>query len=70
VTGLVPSGRGGDENGAQYSSLEDPDQALWLLLQLVPRDQSSWIGGTHLDPRVDDVAVAVRRTEEIGGVTV
>ncbi len=73
LTGLSPTGRHGDENGDQYSSLEDsdnPDDPLWLLLQLVPRDQTSWIGGTHLDLRVEDVALAVRRTEEIGGVTV
>lgn len=70
LTGLSPTGRHGDENGDRYSSLEEPDEALWLLLQLVPRDQTSWIGGTHLDLRVDDVAVAVRRAEEIGGVTV
>ena len=73
LTGLAPTGRHGDENGDQYSSLEDsedPEDPLWLLLQLVPRDQTSWTGGTHLDLRVDDVAVAVRRTEEIGGVTV
>ena len=70
LTGLSPTGRHGDENGDQYSSLEGHDESLWLLLQLVPRDQTSWIGGTHLDLRVDDVAVAVRRTEEIGGVTV
>ncbi len=73
LTGLSPTGRHGDENGDKYSSLEDsdtPDAPLWLLLQLVPRDQVSWIGGTHLDLRVNDVALAVRRTEEIGGVTV
>lgn len=70
LTGLSPTGRHGDENGDQYSSLEGSDEPLWLLLQLVPRDQTSWIGGTHLDFRVDDVAVAVHRTEEIGGVTV
>jgi len=70
LTGLSPTGRHGDENGDQYSSLKASDSSLWLLLQLVPRDQTSWIGGTHLDLRVDDVALAVRRTEEIGGVTV
>lgn len=70
LTGLSPTGRHGDENGDQYSSLEGHDESLWLLLQLVPRDQTSWIGGIHLDLRVDDVALAVRRTEEIGGVTV
>ena len=73
LTGLSPTGRHGDENADQYAVLEDPDggeDSSWLLLQLVPRDQSSWTGGTHLDLRVDDVAVAVRKTEEIGGVTV
>ena len=73
LTGLSPTGRHGDENDDQYAVLEDPDgeeDSAWLLLQLVPRDQNSWIGGTHLDLRVDDVAVAVRRTQEIGGVVV
>ena len=70
LTGLSPTGRHGDENGDRYSSLECNDESQWLLLQLVPRDQTFWIGGTHLDLRVDDVALAVRRTEEIGGVTV
>ena len=71
LTGLTPTGRHGDENGDQYASLEPEkgSDAPWMLLQLVPRDQTSWIGGTHLDLRVDDVALAVRRTEEIGGVT-
>ncbi len=40
------------------------------MVQLVPSDQTSWAGGTHLDLRVDAVAVPVRRTEELGGVTV
>ncbi len=70
LTGLSPTGRHGDENGDQYSSLEGHDESLWLLLQLVPRDQTSWIGGAHLDLQVDDVALAVSRTQEIGGVTV
>ena len=73
LTGLSPTGRHGDENDDQYAVLDDPDgdeDSTWLLLQLVPRDQSSWIGGTHLDLRVDDVALAVPRTGEIGGVTV
>ncbi len=73
LTGLSPTGRHGDENGDQYSSLDDLDggeDTPWLLLQLVPRDQVSWIGGTHLDLRVDDVALAVRRAEAIGGSTV
>ena len=73
LTGLVPTGRHGDENGDRFAVLDDPEGGQdphWLLLQLVPRDQSSWIGGTHLDLRVDDVAAAVRRTEEIGGEVV
>jgi len=73
LTGLSPTGRHGDDSGDQYSVLENsdnPDDPVWLLLQLVPRDQTSWIGGTHLDLRVDDVALAMRRTEEVGGVTV
>lgn len=73
LTGLSPNGRHGDENGDIYSVLNDADgtqDAPWLLLQLVSRDQTSWIGGTHLDLRVDDVALAVRRTEAIGGLTV
>lgn len=73
LTGLTPTSRHGDDSGEVYAVLDDPDadaDAPWLLLQLVPGDQSSWIGGTHLDLRVDDVALAVRRTEAIGGVTV
>lgn len=70
LTGLVPASRHGDEGGDRYSVLSDPEEPLWMLLQRVPDDQASWIGGTHLDLRVDDVAEAVRRTEEIGGFTV
>ena len=70
LTGLVPHSRHGDETGNRYSVLNDPAEPLWLLLQRVPGDQTSWIGGTHLDLRVDDVAEAVRRTEQIGGVTI
>ena len=70
LTGLLPQSRHGDESGDRYSVLHDPDEPLWMLLQRVPRDQTSWIGGTHLDLRVDDVAVAVRSTEEVGGVTI
>lgn len=73
LTGLSPTGRHGDQNGDQYSVLEDPDggeDSPWLLLQLVPRDQAHWIGGTHLDLRAADVALAVRRTEAIGGAIV
>ncbi len=69
LTGLVPGSRHGDESGERYSVLTDADEPLWMLLQRVPSDQTSWIGGTHLDLRVEDVADAVRRTEEIGGVT-
>lgn len=70
LTGLSPTSRHGDDSGDRYSVLADPDESLWLLLQLVPRAQASWIGGTHLDLRVDDVADAVRSAEEIGGVTI
>ncbi len=70
LTGLSPDSRHGDESGDRYSVLRDADEPLWMLLQRVPSDQTSWIGGTHLDLRVDDVADAVRRTEAIGGVTV
>ncbi len=70
LTGLSPTSRHGDESGERYSVLSDADEPLWMLLQRVPSDQTSWIGGTHLDLRVEDVADAVRRTEEIGGVTV
>lgn len=70
LTGLAPTGRHGTDAGDEYSVLEDPDEPHWLLLQLVPDDQASWIGGTHLDLRVDDVSLAVRQTEEIGGVVV
>ena len=70
LTGLSTQSRHGDESGDRFSVLHDPDEALWMLLQRVPGDQASWVGGTHLDLRVDDVADAVRRTEEIGGVTV
>ena len=69
LTGLVPQARHGDESGDRFSVLSDADEPLWMLLQRVPGDQTSWIGGTHLDLRVDDVVDAVRRTEEIGGVT-
>ena len=70
LTGLMPQSRHGDENGERYSVLSDAEEPLWMLLQLVPSDQTSWAGGTHLDLRVDDVADTVRRTEELGGVTV
>jgi len=73
LTGLTPVGRHGDETGDRYSSLEDPsggDDQPWLLLQLVPREQGSWIGGTHLDLWVADIPLAVRQTEDIGGITV
>jgi len=70
LTGLSPGGRHGDESGDVYSILSDTDEPLWLLLQLVPRDQTTWVGGTHVDLRVDDVDEAVQRTSEIGGVTI
>jgi len=40
---------GDDETGEGYSSLENVDDEsdrVWMLLQLAPRDQSTWIGGT------------------------
>jgi hypothetical protein len=43
LTGLSPTGTHGDENGDQYSVLDDLDgggDASRLLLQLVPRDQA------------------------------
>ena len=46
------------------------DDDPWLLLQLVPQDQDSWIGGTHLDFWVQDLPLAVRQTEDIGGTIV
>jgi catechol 2,3-dioxygenase-like lactoylglutathione lyase family enzyme len=73
LTGLSPVGRHGDRGGDRYSVLEDlaqGDGAPWLLLQLVPPDQETWTGGTHLDLRVDDVALAVSQAEAIGGSTV
>lgn len=73
LSGLSPTGRHGDEDGERYSSLEDldgGDDDRWLLLQLVPSAQDSWVGGTHLDFRVQDVPLAVRQTEDIGGITV
>ncbi len=70
LTGLPPQSRHGDDSGDRYSVLAAPGDPVWVLLQRVPREQTSWTGGTHLDLRVDDVAEAVRRTEEIGGVTV
>jgi len=73
LSGLSPSGRHGDEGGERYSSLEDLDGGgddPWLLLQLVSNDQESWVGGTHLDLWVEDVSLAVRQTEAIGGITV
>ena len=72
LSGLTPTGRHGDKSGDSYSSLEDPeggDDDPWLLLQLVSDHQESWTGGTHLDFRVEDVPLAVHRTEELGGVT-
>ena len=70
LTGLTPTGRhGDDETPERFSSLEDPDGSdddPWMLLQLVPGGDQRWIGGTHLDLWVDDVAEAVRRAEEIG----
>jgi hypothetical protein len=73
LSGLSPTGRHGDARGDTYSSLEDVnggDDDPWLLLQLVPADQICWVGGTHLDFWVDDVPLAVRQTEDIGGTTV
>ncbi len=70
LTGLQPYARHGDETGDRFSVLSDPTDPVWMLLQRVPGEQTSWIGGTHLDLRVDDVADAVRRTEQIGGTTV
>ncbi len=69
LSGLQPQGRHGDETGDRFAVLGDADEPLWVLLQKVPGGQTSWLGGTHLDLRVDDVADAVRRTEAIGGVT-
>jgi predicted enzyme related to lactoylglutathione lyase len=68
VSGLSPMGR----HGGQYSvldSTEPTDRGAWILLQLVPDRHDCSHGGTHLDFRVDDVADAVRRIEEIGGTT-
>lgn len=67
LTGLAASSRHGDAGGDRFSVLHDPDEPAWMLLQLVPQHQTTWLGGTHLDLRVGDVAEAVRRTEEIGG---
>lgn len=39
-------------------------------LQLVPAGQVSTSSGTHLDFRVDDVTVAARQIEAIGGLVV
>lgn len=69
VTGLPAAQRNWD----QYSVLDvkgRPADEPWLLLQLVPEGQKPVHGGMHLDFRVDDVAEAVRRIEEIGGVVV
>jgi predicted enzyme related to lactoylglutathione lyase len=65
VSGLVPAGRHG-----QFSVLDpgDGDQrAAWMLLQLVPSLESCGEGGTHVDVRVADVAVAVAGVEALGG---
>ena len=71
LTGLTATGRhGDDEIPERFSSLEDPDGSEddpWMLLQLVTEGDRQWVGGTHLDLWVDDVAEAVRRVEEIGG---
>jgi predicted enzyme related to lactoylglutathione lyase len=68
VSGLSPHGRHG-----QFSVLDadDPDEREgWILLQLVPGGQESVHSGTHLDFRVDDVALAAGRIEAIGGTVV
>jgi catechol 2,3-dioxygenase-like lactoylglutathione lyase family enzyme len=73
LTGLSVRGRHGDESGEVFSILvnaEDPADPIWMLLQLVPAVQTTWVGGTHCDLKVEDVAEAVRQTEEIGGVTI
>lgn len=73
LAGLSARGRHGDDSGDRFSILINPDDAddpMWMLLQLVPREQTTWIGGTHCDLRVEDVAEAVRQAEEIGAVTV
>ena len=69
LSGLTPIGRHGDSAGDRFSVLRDPDggdEQRWLLLQLVPSDQSTWVGGTHLDFQVADVAAAVLAAEGIG----
>lgn len=71
VSGLTPQGRHGEFS--EYSVLDtddDSDEAPWMLLQRVPKGQTSVHSGTHLDFRVNDVAGAARQIEEIGGVVV
>ncbi|HUR50949.1 MAG TPA: VOC family protein [Mycobacteriales bacterium] len=67
VSGLTPQGR----HGGQFSVLDvagdGPSADPWMLLQLVPAGGRSGGGGTHLDFRVDDVALAARQIEAVGG---
>ena len=69
VSGLKPMGR---IHSGEFSVLDeegrgDAGDDHWILLQRVPEGQVSVDGGTHLDFRVDDVALAQARIEEIGG---
>lgn len=69
LSGLAPQGRHGSATADEYSVLRstEPGEKRWILLQLVPEGEVGGHGGTHLDFRVDDVAVAVRQIQEIGG---
>jgi hypothetical protein len=50
---------------------DDPaERGPWILLQYVPASQAPVGSGTHLDFRVDDVALAVEHVEAIGGSVV
>jgi len=68
VSGLTPRGR----QAEQFSVLDGdaPSGEPWLLLQLVPVGQVSQCSGTHLDFRVDDVALAAQQIEAVGGTVV
>ena len=70
VSGLSPESRHGLT--MEFSVLNDADapDGQWILLQRVPEGQTSSHSGTHLDFRVDDVSVAVRAIEAVGGVVV
>ncbi|MEP6665100.1 MAG: VOC family protein [Nocardioidaceae bacterium] len=68
VSGLTPQGRhGGQFSVLDYDDDEQSSTDRWMLLQLVPAGQVNGGSGTHLDFRVEDVALAAQQIEAIGG---